>query len=85
MEPTVRPYKIRTRLIPSPTEAAAGDDTEVVVKTEEVKRKLRPFFDQLYKEVVQGGEGGAGSADSRRYGLPRRRSTTGAPPITVGK
>ena len=84
VEPTVRPYKIRTRLIPSPTEAAAGDDTEVVVKTEEVKRKLRPFFDQLYKEVVQGVEGGAGSADSRRYGLPRRRSTTGAPPITVG-
>ena len=89
VEPTARPFgpfKVRTvqRLVTSPTEAAAGDDAEVVVEKEEVKRKLRPFFDKLYEGLTQG-EGGAGLKEGRRYGLPRRRSTTAAPPITVGK
>ena len=81
VEPTVRPgqFKLRSRLNTTPTQAAAGDDTEVIVKTEEAKRNLRPFFDQLYREVAE--EGGK---DSRRFGLPRRRSTTAAPPVTVG-
>jgi len=80
VEPTVRPgqFKLRSRLNTTPTQAAAGDDTEVIVKTEEAKRNLRPFFDQLYREVAE--EGGK---DSRRFGLPRRRSTTAAPPVTV--
>ena len=72
-------FKLRSRLNTTPTQAAAGDDTEVIVKTEEAKRNLRPFFDQLYREVAE--EGGK---DSRRFGLPRRRSTTAAPPVTVG-
>merc|ERR1711936_70861 len=80
VEPTVRPgqFKLRSRLNTTPTQAAAGDDTEVIVKTEEAKRNLRPFFDQLYREVAE--EGGK---DSRRFGLPRRGSTTAAPPVTV--
>ena len=84
VEPTVRPgqFKLRSRLNTTPTQAAAGDDTEVIVKTEEAKRNLRPFFDQLYREVAE--EGGVGGKDSRRFGLPRRRSTTAAPPVTVG-
>jgi hypothetical protein len=83
VEPTVRPgqFKLRSRLNTTPTQAAAGDDTEVIVKTEEAKRNLRPFFDQLYREVAE--EGGVGGKDSRRFGLPRRRSTTAAPPVTV--
>jgi hypothetical protein len=83
VEPTVRPGRLRTRLVTSPTQAAAGDDTEVVVKNDEVKGNLKPFFEQFYKEIV--GEGGARLKGGRRYGIPRRRSTTAAPPPTVGK
>jgi len=82
VEPTVRPgsYRPRNRLSTSPTQAAAGDDTEVVLKTEEARQNLRPIFEGLYEELAE--EGGAGQ-DSRRYRLPRRRSTTAAPPSTV--
>merc|ERR1719458_1281595 len=55
VEPTVRPgpYRTRNRLSTSPTQAAAGDDTEVVLKTEEARQNLRPIFEGLYEELAE--------------------------------
>merc|ERR1711962_554833 len=78
VEPTVRPLgplKVRTRLVSA---SKTSEDSDGLVKKEEYRRKLRPFFDQLYQGLTQGdGE------NNRRFGLPRRRSTTAVPPITV--
>ena len=102
IEPTVRPtgpLVLRQKLIAvsEPTAATALE----ALKTEDYKKKFRPFFDQLYSQFNKGGEEEAGlealeieAANSlttdgppalRRLGLPRKRSTTPQPPITVGK
>jgi hypothetical protein len=71
-----------------------------VLKTEEYKKKFRPFFDQLYSQFNKGEDFGAevevetgnealsvtdGPLAPRRLGVPRKRSTTPQTPITVGK
>ena len=98
MRPT-GPLVLRQKLIAvsEPTAATALE----ALKTEDYKKKFRPFFDQLYSQFNKGGEEEAGlealeieAANSlttdgppalRRLGLPRKRSTTPQPPITVGK
>ena len=86
IEPTVRPglFKVRQRLSPSTSTSTEADSIngQEEVKIEDYKRKYRPFFEGIYSKLTKGKEGSEGG---RRYGIPRRRSTTATPPITVGK
>jgi len=84
IEPTVRPglFKVRQRLSPSTSTSTEADSIngQEEVKIEDYKRKYRPFFEGIYSKLTKGKEGSEGG---RRYGIPRRRSTTATPPITV--
>lgn len=103
IEPTVRPggpLVLRQKLIGGISEPTAATALEAL-KTEDYKKKFRPFFDQLYsqlskssEEEVAAAEAGSeaaaevasvtdGPAAPRRVGVPRKRSTTPQPPITV--
>merc|ERR1712123_7851 len=85
IEPTVRPglFKVRQRLSSTSTSTEADSTNgQEEVKIEDYKRKYRPFFEGIYSKLTKGGDA---SDSGRRYGIPRRRSTTAAPPITVGK
>jgi hypothetical protein len=101
VEPTLRPGGlVRQKLTGlggvEPT-ATVGQE---VLKTEEYKKKFRPFFDQLYSQFNKGEDFGAevevetgsealsvtdGPLAPRRLGFPRKISTTPQTPITVGK
>jgi len=84
IEPTVRPglFKVRQRLSPSTSTSTEADSIngQEEVKIEDYKRKYRPFFEGIYSKLTKGKDGSEGG---RRYGIPRRRSTTATPPITV--
>ena len=78
IEPTRRPYKVRPRLASYTTTttetAAAAAEGEAEYKQ---KQKYRPFFEDLYSQLTESPDTEADTEDSsRRYGLPRRRSTT---------
>ena len=77
-------FKVRQRLSSSASTPTESDSTseQGEVKIEDYKRKYRPFFENIYGKLTKGSDG---SDSGRRYGIPRRRSTTAAPPITVGK
>ena len=78
--PTFRPgaYRIR-RVNNRPVNRLTESTTQTTVKTEDYKKKFRPFFDKLYSKFTQTAE-----ADSSEEPI-LRRSTTNIPPITLGK
>lgn len=100
VEPTLRPSGplgvLRQKLTSAGSEPTAATAFEVL-KTEDYKKKFRPFFDQLYSQfnkgddevgVEAGVEAVASVTDGplappRRLGVPRKRSTTPQTPITV--
>jgi hypothetical protein len=103
IEPTLRPggpLVLRQKQLIGVSEPTAATALEAL-KTEDYKKKFRPFFDQLYSQFNKGAEEELGVeagveavgneattegvAVPRRVGIPRKRSTTPQPPITVGK
>lgn len=82
IEPTVRPglFKIKKR---KPTSTEATSTTNDNVNTEEFKRKLKPYFENLYGALTREEEEEEEETNSKRFGLPRRRSSTPTPPITI--
>jgi hypothetical protein len=104
IEPTLRPggplVLRQKQLLGGVSEPTAATALEAL-KTEDYKKKFRPFFDQLYSQFNKGTEEDLGVeagvevvgtdatteslAAPRRVGIPRKRSTTPQPPITVGR
>ena len=85
IEPTRRPYKYRNRL----ASQTSTTTTETILESvkEEYKQKYRPFFEGIYSQLTEKPETES-EETSRRFGLPRRRSTTPNPlpsSYTVGK
>jgi len=80
IEPTRRPYKFRQR--GSAFKTSSTTTTESSKKLDEYKQKYKPYFENLYSQLTEKPEV-ENVETSRRYGLPRRRSTTATPPITV--
>ena len=88
VEPTQRPGQFRPRGNNAIQTSTEFSTTQEPIKTEEFKKKFRPFFDKLYSKFAKNPEDETETGTdpiSRRFELPRKRSTTAFPPITVGK
>ena len=82
VEPTRRPFNPRTRLGSYTTSTTTAPDS-AEGQDQVNKKKYRPFFDEIYSRLTT--EKAETTADTnRRFGLPRKRSTTAAPPFTAG-